>query len=172
VLIDNFNRTIDLWIDALLPYDQQQLHAKPDATSWSIGQMYKHLIDDTSFYIEQIKACLSTNGNQDEEASPFAKIILANNDFPNEVIKGAPGNAFIPQPDTKEELTNELARIRKQMNELAAIVENAPSTGKSKHPGFNYLSGNEWLQLAEMHLRHHLRQKKRIDDFLRSTKAE
>jgi hypothetical protein len=164
VLIDNFNRTIDLWIEALLPYDLQQLRAKPSATGWSIGQMYKHLIDDTSFYIEQIKASLSTNENHDEEASPFAKIILANNDFPDEVIQGAPGNAFIPQPETKEELVNALVRIRKQMNELAAIMETAPSNGKSKHPGFNYLSATEWIQLAEMHLRHHLRQKKRIDD--------
>jgi hypothetical protein len=37
--------------------------------------------------------------------------------------------------------------------------------GKTKHPGSNYFTAKEWLQFAEIHLRHHLKQKKRIDDF-------
>ena len=27
--------------------------------------------------------------------------------------------------------------------------------GKTKHPGLNYFTAKEWLQFAEMHLRHH-----------------
>jgi len=38
--------------------------------------------------------------------------------------------------------------------------------GKSKHPGLGFFSASEWFQFAEMHLRHHLKQKERIDRFL------
>jgi hypothetical protein len=38
--------------------------------------------------------------------------------------------------------------------------------GKTRHPGLLYFSAPEWLQFAEMHLRHHFLQKQRIDAFL------
>ncbi|HEV9036934.1 MAG TPA: hypothetical protein VGQ51_09945 [Puia sp.] len=38
-----------------------------------------------------------------------------------------------------------------------------PATGKTRHPGLHYFNSLEWLQFAEMHMRHHFRQKKRID---------
>jgi hypothetical protein len=41
---------------------------------------------------------------------------------------------------------------------------------KTKHPGFHYLNAIEWLQFIEMHFRHHLKQKKRIDKYLNSIK--
>ncbi|MEJ7682628.1 MAG: hypothetical protein WKG06_33180 [Segetibacter sp.] len=56
--------------------------AKPSPNSWSLGQVYMHLIDDTNYYIEQIKICVSTNDNVIEEASPGAKTMFLNNDFP------------------------------------------------------------------------------------------
>jgi hypothetical protein len=40
--------------------------------------------------------------------------------------------------------------------------------GKTKYPGLNYFTAKEWLQFAGIHLRHHLKQKKRIDDFLKN----
>jgi hypothetical protein len=43
--------------------------------------------------------------------------------------------------------------------------------GKAMHPGLHYLSAREWLQFSEMHFRHHLRQKERLDAFLADLKA-
>jgi hypothetical protein len=43
-----------------------------------------------------------------------------------------------------------------------------PSTGKSRHPGLGYFNAGEWLRFIEMHMRHHLRQKERIDAFLKT----
>jgi hypothetical protein len=40
------------------------------------------------------------------------------------------------------------------------------ATGKTRHPGLLYFSALEWLRFAEMHMRHHFRQKKRIDEAL------
>ncbi len=53
MLIDDFNHTIDIWIKELKQYDFIQLCAKPSPKSWSLGQVYMHLIEDTNYYIEQ-----------------------------------------------------------------------------------------------------------------------
>jgi hypothetical protein len=76
---------------------------------------------------------------------------LSTNEFPNEIIGGAPGNSMISQPETKAQLTNGLLNIKLQLDYLVPIIFNETCIGKAKHPGFNYLNGQEWLQLAEMH---------------------
>jgi len=78
-------------------------------------------------------------------------------------------NAYLPQPNSKVQLLRDLIHIKEEMNQLAILIAETPFMGKTKHPGLNYFSANEWLQFADMHFRHHLRQKKRIDDFLKRT---
>jgi hypothetical protein len=167
MLIENFNHTINTWITALQQYNFSQLCIQPAAKNWSLGQLYIHLTDDANYYIEQIKICVSSNDNAMEEMSAFVKTIFLNNDFPDEQIEGAPAHAFIPQPGNKDELVNSLIILKNEMNEAAVLILESPFRGKTKHPGLGWFNAAEWLQFAEMHFRHHLRQKKRIDDFLK-----
>ena len=168
MLIEDFNNTIDFWLDELNRYTYSSLCTKPSSNSWSIGQLYLHLINDTRYYLEQINICLSNNDNKNEEASSVGKQLFLNNAFPDEIIEGAPSNAFIPQPDNKEQLRNGLIDLKDEINKAGLLISSSTYKGKTKHPGLNYFNANEWLQFGEMHFRHHLRQKKRIDDFLKS----
>lgn len=168
MLIDNFNHTIDIWIKELARYDFIHICSKPSPHSWSLGQMYLHLISDTKYYIEQIKICIATNDHATEEPSPDGKKMLSNNDFPDEALEGAPSNAHIPQPESKEQLLTELTSIKAEMNDLSIRMAESPFFGKTKHPGLNYFGASDWLQFADMHFRHHLRQKKRIDNYLKN----
>jgi len=170
MLIENFNRTIDIWIRALEGYHFDHVTARPSPTSWSIGQVYMHLLSDTSYYLEQIQACVTNNDQASEQPTPAGKIMLLNNDFPDEILKGAPANAYMPQPESKERLMGDLLNLKKEMNDAATLISESPFHGKTQHPGLGYFSANEWLQFADMHLRHHLRQKKRIDAFLEGIK--
>ncbi len=169
--INNFNHTIDGWLLALEKYSFSQLCVKPSPVSWSIGQVCMHLIADTQFYIEQIRRCIATNDYAAEEATPNGRIMLQNNAFPDELIEGNPANALMPQPESKEQLLADLVNIKTEMNTLAAKVLASACHGKAKHPGLGYFSAAEWVQFADMHFRHHLRQKKRIDDFLEAGAA-
>lgn len=168
MLIDDFNHTIAAYIIELDRYTVAQLCAKPSPVSWSLGQMYLHLIADTRFYLEQIKICISNNNQAEEQAAPHAKTMFANNEFPDEFIAGAPANAHIPQPQSKEHLLNELLALKAEINAAAMRISKSEFAGKTKHPGLHYFSAMEWLQFADMHFRHHLRQKKRIDIFLKA----
>jgi GNAT superfamily N-acetyltransferase len=170
VLLDDFNRILQHWITELGLYPMDQLRMKPSVTSWSLGQVYMHLVDDTNWYIEQIRICVLSNDHADGEKSPFAENLFRKNDFPDESLAGSPDNLLMPQPESKAELLKNLLTLKTNMNEAVGLISTSPFHGKTKHPGFNYFSAKEWLQFAEMHFRHHLRQKRRIDDFLLSSR--
>ena len=167
-MLGEFNHAIDDWIHELEHYDLTQLCAKPSPNSWSLGQVYMHLIDDTNYYLEQIKICTSINDNEMEEASVTAKKMFLNNAFPDERIEGAPTNINMPQPLSKEQLTGSLENLKDLLENAEILISKTPFKGKTKHPGLNYFSASEWFQFADMHFRHHLRQKKRIDEFLKA----
>lgn len=166
MLTKDFNNIIDIWIKELQQYDFARLCAKPAPTSWSIGQLMIHLIDDTNYYIEQLKICVSSDNNIFEESSPAAKRMFLNNDFPDEIIEGASANSLIQQPNNKEQLMSSLINVKKEISTVEVLISKSVFKGKTKHPGLGYFDAHEWLQFAAMHFRHHLRQKKRIDDFL------
>ena len=170
-VIGNFNNTIDTWIEALSKYEFTTLCMKPSPRHWSLGQVYVHLIENTAYFIEQAKVCTIVNDNAAEESSPAAKAMFQNNCFPDLLLEGPPENALTPQPESKAQLMNGLIRIKADVRMLDAITTTSQFKGKTKHPGLNYFSASEWIQFAEMHLRHHLRQKERIDQFLKGIDA-
>lgn len=57
--IAELESTIDIWINALDHYDLDTLQRKPNKNSWSLGQVYIHILNDTNYYIHQIESCLS-----------------------------------------------------------------------------------------------------------------
>jgi hypothetical protein len=163
---ENLKHTIDFWFHELDQYNFDQLCAQPDPASWSIGQVYMHLVNETAFYLGQARVCLSTNDHATDEANANAQVMFGNNSFPDEVIEGPPSNANTPQPESKDQLKNGLLRLKNEAVQVGALIFSSTFRGKTKHPGLHYFSAAEWLQFADMHLRHHLRQKKRIDFFL------
>jgi hypothetical protein len=57
--------------------------------------------------------------------------------------------------------------LQNKLQDLSAQIDNAVHFGKTKHPALGYLAAKEWYKLIVIHFRHHLRQKKRIDLFLK-----
>ena len=166
--LKELNDVIDTWVKELDNYDIKMLSAKPSANNWSLGQLYNHLVSDTSFYIEQIKTCLSSKDDVDKEMTPFAKELFSNNRFPDGQINGDPSNEFIPQPQSLDYLKDELSGTRKELNHLYSLIIATAPTAKTEHPGLGYFNASEWLRFATIHFQHHLRQKERIDDYLKT----
>ncbi len=160
-LLSAFNSSITLWIGYLDAYTLQQLQRRPAPGSWSLGQVYKHLISDTEFYVSQMKAALETDKYSDEKMTPAAAAMFAANSFPHQQLENPFNDINLSQPTSKEQLLQQLTALNKNVHQL---FRNAGHKGgKTLHPGFQYFSAAEWLQFADMHLRHHLRQKERID---------
>jgi hypothetical protein len=166
IILDRFNQIIDKWIGALDNYALAKLCQQPRAGSWSLGQVYVHIIEDTSWFVEQMRTCLFTTANSEKEMHENAKTMFRNNDFPDLQLTGPSTGVDMRQPETKEELLRGLTSIKDKVNQLYFASDPSVSIGKTQHPGFQFFNAVEWLQFAEMHMRHHLRQKKRIDDNL------
>ncbi|HET9826351.1 MAG TPA: DinB family protein [Chitinophagaceae bacterium] len=167
----DFDQIINLWLENLDQYDFIQLLAKPSATSWSMGQLYMHLIQSTHFFIKQVRISTSNNENINLEAFAAAREMFSNNELPDTFLEGPPSNAITPQPVSKEDLRSELLTLKEEIKTAEVIVSQSQFTGKTRHFGLGYFTAQEWLQFAEMHLRHHLRQKKRLDEFLKTQVA-
>lgn len=167
-MTNTLERTIICWLQELEHYSNEQLLLKPSAAAWSMGQLYMHLIISTDYFIDQAIICAETNQHSDEISSPAAKTMFQNNAFPDLIIEGPESNNHTPQPGTKEQIVNELNQLNEKIKKAMAIITTSSNKGKTKHPGLQYFNAAEWIQFAEMHLRHHMRQKERLDAFLSS----
>jgi len=168
MLIDQFNKTIDDWISSLDQYSFNELLRKPDPGSWSIGQVYMHLVNETRYYISRVEDCLATNDHATEKMKEAGVTMLSNNAFPDARIKGEPDSiAKIQQPLSQSKLRQEMLALKTAMNDLWKRMLKQPTAGKTMHPGLGYFNAMEWFQFAEMHLRHHFRQKNRIEKGIR-----
>ncbi|HEY4209305.1 MAG TPA: DinB family protein [Puia sp.] len=166
IILDRFNETIEIWIGSLDGYNLEMLCRQPVAGSWSMGQVCVHIMDDTTWMVEQMRACLLTAANSEKEMHENARTMFRNNDFPDTQLTGPSTGVAMRQPESKEALRQGLISIKDQVNQLYFASDPSASMGKTQHPGLQYFNAVEWLQFAEMHMRHHLRQKKRIDDKL------
>ncbi|UZR97177.1 DinB family protein [Chondrinema litorale] len=165
--IDKFNKTIDYWIDELSRYSIEQLLIKPDNKSWSLGQVYEHLIEDSNWYNSQIKLALASDAYATIETSDKAKELLERGSFENKKIKGVALNASkVKQPTSVSQLKSDMENLKNDTNMLWDEMQITSSNGKAKHPGFGYFNCFEWLAFSEMHMRHHVTQKENIDRFL------
>ena len=168
--IAKFNKTIDIWIEELSRFNIGQLKIKPDEKSWSLGQLYNHLIEETNWYNSQIEVTLGNEQDIDKITSDAAKILFKRGSFENKRFQGDPFiSEKVKQPSTAAILKLELEQLKKKTNDLWITIINTSKYGKSEHPGLGFLNCYEWIQYSEMHLRHHLKQKKRIEDFLKQS---
>jgi hypothetical protein len=166
-LLKQFNDTIQHWIDQLDSYSIEMLCQQPQADAWSLGQVYIHIIEDTTFYLEQMKAALASKNRYAERSMRSrARIMFENNEFPNMVLENPFNDINLKQPQSKEELLQALGSIKDEVNQLFKHIDLSSAKGKTEHPGFAFFDAFEWLQFGEMHMRHHLRQKRRIDEKL------
>jgi hypothetical protein len=169
--LTKLNETLNIWITALQNYDFDALVAKPDPETWSLGQVFLHLISETNYYIEQIEYCLIHHENASGQMTENGLLMFANNEFPDERIKNdAPSAQNIPQPTSKSDLLEQMLSLKTQLNLLWDKIMDIKPLGKTRHPGLGYFNAQEWVQFAEMHLRHHLRQRKRIENTKASIK--
>lgn len=164
MLIDDFNNTINTWISALEQYDAEQLLARPEPGSWSVGQVFMHLVSETQHYFRQIDICLRNDLHASDQMKENARAMFAQNALPDMLIKGdtlIAGNQ--QQPTGKPELLKDMLSLKRQMNIIWHRLQTEKGRGKTMHPGLGYFNALDWFRFAEMHMRHHLRQKNRID---------
>jgi hypothetical protein len=171
-----FLDTAKYYLKELDFYGKNQFKYKPAEKEWSIGQVYDHLINGTNAYhLKQIENCLAKKGGSEKGSKKFkGRMLFLLKSFPNLRVKGVAATTYEPsQPESPVKMKDELYRFIKIMNQTAKDIDAAgPLSYKVAHPSLGMMNAGEWYMLIEMHFRHHLRQKARLDEIVRSYKVE
>jgi hypothetical protein len=164
-----FEKTARFWLVSLNDYTDAQFARKPSETQWSIGQVYYHLVVGTeNFHLRACRRCIEHRGEVTEGGKTLAgKIVFLLGSFLPVKIHVPPSPEYTPkQPQSRAEMQEGLRKLIETMRALAPEVDGASLVQKWKHPALGMLNAEEWYRLIEIHFRHHLRQKKRLDKFL------
>jgi DinB superfamily len=164
----NWLKTAAFYESELPKYSAADFCKKQSEEAWSIGQMYQHLVKGTMvFHAKFAEDALATTENSSEGKTMPGKISYLIGGFPPIKIKVPASDEYTPpQPKSKEAVMEDFINLKIQLKDLAEKIDASNSKGKTKHPGFGYLTALEWFQMIEMHFKHHLRQKKRLDTLL------
>lgn len=164
-LTKRFEKVIAIWKQVLEENDPDLLQYKPDEESWSLGQVYHHLIDGTRIYqFVKIDRCLAREPDEQKTKTEAGEKVLQNGAFPSAKIEVAVKDY---EPECMADpafIKEELGKMVEEYNEYAGKVAAATSYGKARHGILGYLDADEWLRLVEMHFRHHIRQKEALRD--------
>ncbi len=168
-MLRKFNKNLSVWEMDLQNYSEEQLRQQPAAESWSIGQVYAHLTEGTlRFHLKQVNNCLSSLAGQGKSKTFPGRMAYWLGQFPPIRIKVPASPEYTPvQPAGITQIRERLDVLKEEMTKTATRLQSVRESGKTKHPAFGYLDAREWYQLIDMHFRHHLRQKKRLDQFLK-----
>ncbi|MGD8191140.1 DinB family protein [Brevibacillus ginsengisoli] len=148
-------------------YSLDQLRHISEQGGWSLGQMYSHVILVALEYLDNVEACAAASGEQTLGKTMAGENLYKNGGFPPIKIKlpdlpeNTPSNS-----ESKEDLSDGLDQVKQKMLEWEGKVEGVNSNYKVKHDGFGWLNAKEWFDLIDMHFRHHLSQKRELEQKL------
>ena len=165
---NDFLEDLDKWQSIVRQHGLDKLQRQPEPNQWSIGQVINHFIIETEWYFEQArKAIVDTQNLQKPKSTMITKWFDVNS-FPDVRFKGPEDLENPKQPKSKKELVDKIERLKNGILDLAGTLSTELFQGKAEHPGHQFLTAQEWFQYAEMHCRHHFRQKGRIKNVIDS----
>jgi hypothetical protein len=169
----NFTKTVAVWENALDNYTHTLFAMRPDEESWAVGQVCQHLIGSTKRIFLVIEKCLAGDNNEHEQKTEAGEKAFAANILSEVKVKVPITLQATPQqPESKQYVKHEFEELKINFAKLSEVVNKSQSKGKEKHPVLGFMNAKEWLQTAEMHFRHHLKQKESIDTFLKANLAK
>jgi len=159
------------WREALEKTTDARLIAPTESGQWTLGQVYAHIIDATELMVvPQIEKCMSPDWRSTSKGKTLAGFgVFALGSIPPIRIRFRPSPDYAPkQPESREAIRVALDRMEARLLDLSARLVDIPADRRARHPLLGMLNAAEWLEFAQMHLRHHHRQRRRLERILDS----
>ncbi|HNI11033.1 MAG TPA: DinB family protein, partial [bacterium] len=75
--LHQFESIANDWMMALDTYDERKFNRAPDQESWSIGQVYYHLVHGTqNFHLRMVRQCMDNPDHAHEKKTFPGKIVF------------------------------------------------------------------------------------------------
>ena len=152
-IVDHFNKTLSEGLTAL-QIQNQGCHVDFYNTNEIFTQVFKNA-----------EKCLSKEGTEKGKGKKFAAhLIFTLRTLPPVQYEMPKQVAVVPkQPESKEQLIAKLEEIKQTASIYIKRIPESDPELKIKHPFLGWLNTAEWIELCNIHFRHHMRQKKRIE---------
>lgn len=170
-MYDKFEKVANTWIKELDNYTMEELLRQPAEDSWSLGQVYIHITTANKYFLGKNAAMLASGEGFEtgKGKNKWGHLVFLFEMFPPVKVKmpkKETGGTEPIQPESKEQLVRKLQENLAFFKEMEDSVAKAPLNQTKKYPFLGYLNAKEWYVLGRLHMKHHLKQKKRIDAFL------
>jgi hypothetical protein len=136
----------------------------PPGGGWSYAEVYSHIMQASIGSLVAVEKCSNGTGKtHTKRLSWLARLILFTGFFPGLRFKAPASIAGMVADISKEDARNLIIKVKKRLDEVVPDVDAASPYCKIKHPRFGMLNATQWLRFIGIHLKHHIRQLKRID---------
>lgn len=165
-----FERVCGTWIRALDDYEEIEWRRPPAPGTWSISQVYAHILEVATLSLSQLEKCIEREYGKPRKTLAGHLVFLLGGLPPMRIRAPKTLSSAPSQPESKETVRGGLTEAIERMRRLIAAVPSA--RGVSTHPILGKLTAREWFAFMAMHMQHHLRQKKRIDRLLVKSRGQ
>jgi hypothetical protein len=140
-----------------------QFQQTPPIGGWSYSEVYAHIFDSSNLSLQAMEKCLEGLG-KDRPTNFSAKLILFMGMLPPgikyKVPKVLAERVKVISISEAEEL---IQQFKEQLDKDYKKMSRARIDLKTAHPVLGFLNAKQWLRFIEIHLKHHLKQLKRIE---------
>ncbi|MFB9328348.1 DinB family protein [Paenibacillus aurantiacus] len=133
-ILARFQTLSQHYISEMDKYTWEEFNRKPAKDSWSLGEMYSHVINTGFLQMQSLHASLQAPDNPSAKKTIVGKIVYLIGGIPPikaKVPKSAEGTASVPA--SKQELIVNMASLRRQMEEALTLVKGASLDRKVEH---------------------------------------
>ena len=171
-MLNKFNRKANEWLVDLRMMDEEIIQIKPTEKSWSISEVYDHVMRVArSYQIPNLKESITESAKRKKSKNKYGIAIfnlgyrknvhIKMEEFPKPLVE-----AFTPSKRVKNDLINDFLSFIKEVNELQDILEKSGKENKQYHFMFGDINTKEWFSLIELHIWLHDKQKAKIKRYI------
>ena len=167
-VLNKFNRRAEEWLSDLQALSEEEMSRRPATDSWSMGELYDHIMKVARTYqIPNFKISLTNESVQRKRKNKIGfaifnlgirkQVKIRMEDFPAPLVQD-----FTPAQQSKEALLSDFKDFIEEVNVLHSELPADPKTSRHYHPMFGDIHTGEWFSLIEIHMAHHEVQRRRI----------
>lgn len=155
----------NFWIREIKQFSVDAL-ARSAPGEWNAAQVADHICRTTHKCLDNAEDCINGNGEKGHAAFGPAIFSLMGSFPPVKLrIKNPPeaaGTIYAPETISAEQAEEGLKKAEARMWQVLAKLRHADPDMRIKHWAGGWFNAAQWFHNAEMHIKHHKRQLKRI----------
>lgn len=157
-------KTADAYRQKLEKFDSKSFQTEPPIGGWSYSEVYSHIFDSSLLSLMALNNCINGEGKDKPTIFPVKLILFLGSLPPGRKYKAPSKIAIRVKKISIAAAQQFIADFELQVAQTYPRLKTANPKMKVKHPVMGYLNANQWLRFIEIHLNHHYKQLKRIEN--------